>query len=134
MRSLVVAFAILGVLLCPYDCAVRAAVGVAPACQGTKKACCAKCQGEQSDDKHQAPGKDDPRKDGHSCLCEGVVFATTAQQELTSLLLTSQAVVAIVVMSDMERDEPSHFTYPDESPPLHLSGREVRIVNLSFLL
>lgn len=134
MRSLVVAFAILGVLLCPYDCAVRAAMGIAPACKGGKGACCAKCQTEKSHSKQQAPCKDDPRKDGHSCLCEGAVFAPTGQQELISLLLLSQLAIAIVSSPSVEISEPVHFTDPEESPPPHLSGREVRIVNLSFLL
>lgn len=132
MRSLVIALSIIGVLLCPYDCAVRAAAGKALGCKEGKPACCARCQAERLSENNSP--QDEPRKDGHSCLCEGAVFTSTAPQELDSLLLVSQLAIAIDSTQDVESDSPVRFIDPHDSPPLQLSGREVRILNRSFLI
>lgn len=134
MRYVVVALAIVGVLLCPYDCAVRGASCAEPASKEAKRACCAKCRATAKTSKPQSPGQEDPRQDGHSCLCEGAVFATTGQQELDFLQLASHLAMAIDVTPEADDGSPVFSINPHERPPRPLSGRLVRIVNVSFLL
>lgn len=134
MRSFIVILNVLGVLLCPYDCAVRTALGKSMTGQSAVPACCAKCRVHQQTNDQNSPRPDDPRKDGHSCLCEGAVFTTSTHQDLGWLLVDSQLALCIDVPAVLGSDAPTSAISPDESPPPHASGRQIRIVMLSLVI
>jgi hypothetical protein len=133
--------AIVGVLLCPYTCAVRASVARAPAESSASVACCEDCQirrlaqdGCPSQD-HGPADPQDPSEDGRSCLCEGAVFDASAGGPADSLLEASLWAVAVTPAGLPESTMPDWNTWrTTDQPPPPWGGRQARIAFQSFLL
>jgi hypothetical protein len=140
MHKLLVYQAILGVFLCPYSCAVREAAARAPSEKSASASCCERCRTRQLA-KNESPvrdrgpsDQDDPSEDGHSCLCEGVVFDATTRSAADSLLETSLWALAIDSAEMPELTRPDWLTRRTGQPPPTGGGWQVRIAVQSFLL
>jgi hypothetical protein len=96
MRSLVAILCLLAVIACPYECAVKRvaaqwahAVPQAGCCEG----CCTR-QDDNSSEK-DSPQPAAPEDDGIWCVCEGVIFDSSART-----LLDDIAQVGLLPLSD----------------------------------
>jgi hypothetical protein len=140
MHSILVFQAILGVLLCPYDCAVRASVARAPAEDSVSAGCCQHCRMRRLAE-NDCPAEDrgpsdhqDPSEDSHSCLCEGAIFDATARGPADSLLEASLWALGVDSAQLPELTAPDWITWRTADQPPPEGGRQVRIAVQSFLL
>lgn len=143
MRTIIVYLAIVALLLCPYDCAVKLAAAES---LGNEKqvACCEKCRTRESFETTSStdrgspsdpdPARPIPSKDGKSCLCEGAVFdaATRSSADAVlefSLLLSWAADSAETPSLALFAPSVDRAGLPNEE-----GGRLTRIVIRSLLL
>ncbi len=134
MRSLIIALAIAGVLLCPYECAVRAAASMALSPVNTHVACCEKCRQTQAAEQQQSPKQDHPRQDGRSCLCEGAVLDAASHHDLDGLQFATHAATVIDATQLGDRCTKTSERDEDLRPPRFGGGRQVRVWIHSFLI
>ncbi len=143
MRTFIVYLAIVALLLCPFDCAVKLAAAKVQ-WNNDRVVCCEKCrarelsetpsstgQGSQSD---PDPAQPTPSEDGKSCLCEGAVFDATTRSPADAVLefslhcwVTDVAETPCLALSAPSVDRAG-------PPPNEEGGRLTRIVLRSLLL
>ena len=132
MRSLLIFVAIAAVLLCPYNCAVRAAASRASANTESKKACCERCRATRPSEGDESPDRE-PREDDTSCFCTGVVFDASARAPLDTLLFSTHAARS-VDSAISESTAPEQIAIGAAGPPPLLGGLLLRIAINSFLI
>lgn len=134
MRTLIVYFALLGILLCPYNCAVRAASKRASINDGLAKTCCEHCRAKRpAQQNQQNPERPTPSHDGRTCICTGAVFNVSPRTVVDSLLVATHAAPAVDSLARLELPAPESLGDEAERPPLAPDGRHLRIVIHSFL-
>ena len=133
MRSLPVFVAIAAVLLCPYNCAVRAAASRAQADTGIRIACCERCQSERAPEHDESPNRE-PRDEDQSCFCGGAVFDASARTQVDSLLFSSHLAQSVDSAKSFESPAPGQVAIEAAVPPPILGGRLLRIALDSFLI
>lgn len=95
MRTIIVYLAIVALLLCPYDCAVKLAAAESLGNEN-HVACCEKCRARESSEIRSStdrgspsdpdPAQPIPSEDGKSCLCEGAVFDAATRSSADAVL------------------------------------------------
>ncbi len=136
MRTFIVYLAIVALLACPYDCAVKYA-----AAQSVRSeqpiACCNQCQAHESSAGSPAGQTKHPPKpsdDGKSCLCEGAVFDAAVRSDVEielqcSLLLWCAEIVVTPSLVSFSPD------LEIAGPPIdEVGGRSMRIAMRSLQL
>lgn len=132
MRSLPIYVAIAAVLLCPYNCAVRAAASRAAANTESKKACCERCRATRPSEGDESPDRE-PREDETSCFCTGVAFDASARAPLDTLLFSTHEALSVDSAISLESPAPEQIAIGADPPPM-LGGRLLRIAIVSFLI
>lgn len=130
MHKIPVHLAIAGLLLCPYDCAVREAAARLSGQDQAAPACCQKCRERHQHSPTQTPR---PSEDGKSCICEGAVFDAAAGGPVVPSLDTTLWVVIVDSATLPELTSPDWIARHTGPPPLQ-GGWQVRIAIQSFLL
>jgi hypothetical protein len=128
MHKILVHLAIVGLLLCPYDCAAREAAARLTGDNQAAAACCQKCRERQQ----QSPTPR-PSEDGKSCICEGAMFDAAAAGPVVPPLDATLWAVIVDPVTMPELTSPDWIALHTGPPPL-LGGRQVRIAVQSFLL
>ena len=137
MHKILVYLAIVGILLCPYDCAVREAAARATNGDAKCSSCChhCPCQPDNCPAHSEDPSdQEGPCDDGRSCLCEGAVFDVSARSMTNSLLEFSLWAPAVDSAETPRLTEPDWYAQRMVKPPPADGGRQLRIVVQSFLL
>lgn len=132
MRSLPVFIAIAAVLLCPYNCAVRAAADRASAFVETGKACCERCRGEQAPSQDKSPNRES-RDEDQSCFCGGAVFDASARAPVDTLLFSAHGALWVDSAISLESPAPEPIANAAAGAPIP-GGRLLRIAINSFLI
>ncbi len=136
MHSVVVSLLIVGILTCPYECAVK--MVAAQESSGVKNSCCDQCRGRQAGRTQDGkPERDNPPvsdDDGVSCLCEGAVFDVTARQVVDDAILSFWNVACVGDSLQLPFLRLVRFLDARERGPSIAGGALVRILNQSFLL
>lgn len=133
MRSLLIFVAIAAVLLCPYNCAVRAAASRASANTESKKACCERCRATRPSEGDESPDRE-PREDDTSCFCTGVVFDASARAPLDTLLFSTHEALSVDSALCHESPASEQVAMEAAGPPPIWGGRLLRIAINSFLI
>ena len=134
MRNIVVLLAIVSVLACPYECAVKLAA--AQVMGGDKvAACCDKCRTRETTApvNDHTPSPPAPDEDGRWCLCEGVVFDPGARSLIDDSVEASLGTWAIGSAKLLNANAPTPNVDCAALPP-PLDGRLTRISIRSLLL
>lgn len=134
MRSLPILFAIAAVLLCPYNCAVRAAASRVGVNKVTAKTCCERCRAARPVEGDETPDQRAPREDSRSCFCTGVVFDASARAPADTLLFLMHWTLSVDSEVVLESTSPKQVAIEAAGPPPILGGRLLRIANGSFLI
>lgn len=136
MRSFVALLVIVGLLFCPYNCAVKAELFDAQTAQ--KKTCLCCMQGDVNSPltSPNSPESTPLSDDGLGCVCDGVVYDSAHRTQLEDFSLSLDW--AILDVQPKLVDESANFSARltvDATPAkLASGGRQLRIVMLSFLL
>lgn len=143
MRSIIVYLAIVALLMCPYDCAVKFAAAQSLG-NSDHVACCEKCRVRQLSESpppcgegmpvERGPSQPAPSEDGKSCLCEGAVFDATTRSPADAIQEFS--LLSWVADSALAPLKAAHTPSVDSAdpPPNDNGGRLTRIVIRSLLL
>ena len=134
MRALPILIAIAAVLLCPYNCAARAAANREGVKKVAAKNCCERCRATRPSEGVPSPDPRAPREEGRSCFCSGVVFNASARAPVDTLLILSHWAISIDSRLVLESTAPKQVVIEVVGPPPILGGRLLRIVNGSFLI
>ena len=133
MRSLPIYVAIAAVLLCPYNCAVRAAASRASANKEAGKSCCERCRCERAHEQDESPNRES-RDEDRSCFCGGAVFDASARAPLDTLLFSTHEALWVDSALCHESLASEQFALEAADPPPIWGGRLLRIAINSFLV
>ena len=143
MRSIIAYLAIVALLMCPYDCAVKFAAAQSLG-NDDHVTCCEKCRARELSESppssgerlpvERGPSQPAPSEDGKSCLCEGAVFDATTRSPADTVLEFSH--LSWVADSALAPSVAAHTPSVDRAgpPPNDEGGRLTRIVIRSLLL
>src|SRR4029079_6963543 len=120
--SLIIYFALVGILLCPYNCAVRAAGKRAPVNEAIADACCEHCRAREVAKHPSAPKGSTPTRDGRSCICAGAVFNVSPRTVVDTLLFASHAPPAVNSWACLEMPTTARLAGQAAGPPLAPDG------------
>ncbi len=134
MKTLLVHVLIAAVLICPLSCFARAVAANDQAIKAGSVACCDRCRGPHDPTEGRSQDRHGPDQDGRPCFCAGTLVDAVGRTPVVTLLLFSHWVLAFDSASQLESLMPERMTINADVPPLVMSGRQVRIVNLSFLI
>lgn len=132
MRSLLVLFAVVGVLACPYNCAVRA-VSTRAWTKEAKTGCCDLCR-VKHDAENQRSSDPTPAQEHRSCVCDGIALESPTRTSIDSLLFSAHWVIANDSALVLDAVMPERTTIDSARPPLFGSGRSMRVSLLSLVI
>lgn len=128
MRFFVAILCLFAVAACPYECAVKRVIASCSQ-EPVRMECCDGCCSEPPSDpnEHGAPSPPAPEEDGIWCVCEGVIYDSSARTLVDDVTLTSFLPPADPVLAAVEIKRPNRVERASESSPDILDSKSLRI-------